>query len=53
MKPSVTSCNLFLHRLETKQLQQKYGEIIMDFSYFKVAEAQEARIENNEVHDLN
>lgn len=39
----------FLIRLETKSLQQKYAEIIMDFSYFKIAEAQEQRIESNEV----
>lgn len=41
-------CILF-RRLETKQLQQKYGEIIMDFSYFKIADVQEAKIENSEV----
>lgn len=36
-------------RLENKYDVQKYGDIILDFSYFKIAEAQEAKIENSEV----
>ncbi|XP_038118997.1 WASH complex subunit 5 [Culex quinquefasciatus] len=34
--------------LKTKEEQQKYGEIIMDFSYFQISDAQEARIEADE-----
>lgn len=41
--------NLCSIRLETKQDVQKYGDIVMDFSYFKIAEAQDQKIENNEV----
>ncbi|KAJ8919831.1 hypothetical protein NQ315_006360 [Exocentrus adspersus] len=37
-----------VYRLETKHEAQKYGDIIMDFSYFKTAEVQEQKIENNE-----
>jgi len=29
--------------------KQKYGEIILDFSYFKVAEAHEKKIEQSQV----
>lgn len=36
-----------LYRLEKKQDQIKYAEIIMDFSYFKISEAQEKKIEEN------
>ncbi|XP_053683160.1 WASH complex subunit 5 [Sabethes cyaneus] len=31
--------------LKTKDEQQRYGELIMDFSYFQIADAQEAKIE--------
>lgn len=34
--------------MKTKEEQQKYGEIIMDFSYFQISDAQEARIEADE-----
>ncbi|XP_053677589.1 WASH complex subunit 5 [Anopheles nili] len=34
-----------LFYLKTKEEQQKYGEIIKDFSYFQIADAQEAKIE--------
>ncbi|KAJ8943604.1 hypothetical protein NQ318_006606 [Aromia moschata] len=37
-----------IYRLETKQDAQKYANIIMDFSYFKIAEAHEQKIENSE-----
>ncbi|XP_022909938.2 WASH complex subunit 5 [Onthophagus taurus] len=44
--------NLF--RLQSKQDAQKYGEIILDFGYFKIAEAQEYKIENNDaLQDLD
>jgi len=36
-------------RLATKEHQRNYGEILLDFSYFKIAEAANARIENNPV----
>nr|XP_023013029.1 WASH complex subunit 5 [Leptinotarsa decemlineata] len=38
-----------LYRLETKQDVQKYGDIILDFSYFKISEFHEQKIENNEL----
>ncbi|KAB0792555.1 hypothetical protein PPYR_14514 [Photinus pyralis] len=41
-------------KLETKQDVQKYGEIILDFSYLKFAEVQENKIESNEaLRDLD
>jgi WASH complex subunit strumpellin len=43
-------CNvLFIFRLETKQDQQKYGEIISDFSYFKMSDEFDRKIDNNPV----
>lgn len=39
----------YFYSLENKQDLQRYGDIILDFGYFKVAEAQEHKIENNEV----
>lgn len=36
-------------RFEKKQDQVKYAEIILDFSYFKISEAQEKRIEESSV----
>ncbi|XP_030385833.1 WASH complex subunit homolog 5 [Scaptodrosophila lebanonensis] len=43
-----------IYRLETKADKQKYGEIIVDFSYFKLAEAHEKKIrENPELNDLD
>ncbi|KAI8126229.1 putative WASH complex subunit strumpellin [Lucilia cuprina] len=43
-----------IFRLETKVDQQKYGEVIMDFSYLKIAEAQDLKIEQNpELQDLD
>lgn len=41
-------------RLDTKQDQQKYGEIICDFMYFKTTESFENRIEANaQLQDLD
>uniref|UniRef100_A0A182PF45 Strumpellin n=1 Tax=Anopheles epiroticus TaxID=199890 RepID=A0A182PF45_9DIPT len=37
-----------LFYLRTKEEQQKYGEIIKDFGYFQIADAQEAKIEADE-----
>uniref|UniRef100_A0A182JXG8 WASH complex subunit 5 n=1 Tax=Anopheles christyi TaxID=43041 RepID=A0A182JXG8_9DIPT len=37
-----------LFYLTTKEEQQKYGEIIKDFGYFQIADAQEAKIESDE-----
>uniref|UniRef100_A0A182IM32 Strumpellin n=1 Tax=Anopheles atroparvus TaxID=41427 RepID=A0A182IM32_ANOAO len=37
-----------LFYLKTKEEQQKYAEIIKDFSYFQIADAQEAKIETDE-----
>ncbi|XP_035916794.1 WASH complex subunit 5 [Anopheles stephensi] len=37
-----------LFYLKTKEEQQKYGEIIKDFGYFQIADAQEAKIEADE-----
>jgi len=41
-------------RLETKQDQQKYGEIISDFSYFKMSDEFDHKIDNNpQLQDLD
>jgi WASH complex subunit strumpellin len=40
---------LFIFRLETKQDQQKYGEIISDFSYFKMSDEYDQKIDSNPV----
>ncbi|XP_049874083.1 WASH complex subunit 5 [Pectinophora gossypiella] len=46
-KPSV-------YLLDTKELQQKYQDIIMDFSYFKISDAQEKKISMNmKLQDLD
>ncbi|XP_052892416.1 WASH complex subunit 5 [Anopheles moucheti] len=37
-----------LFYLKTKDEQQKYGEILKDFGYFQIADAQEAKIEADE-----
>ncbi|XP_037938965.1 WASH complex subunit homolog 5 [Teleopsis dalmanni] len=43
-----------IYRLETKSDQQKYADVILDFSYLKIAEAQEKKIENSaELLDLD
>ena len=42
---------IIIFRLETKQDVQKYGDIILDFSYFKMSETQDQKIESNEVSD--
>ncbi|XP_011207419.2 WASH complex subunit homolog 5 [Bactrocera dorsalis] len=43
-----------IYRLESKADVQKYSEIILDFSYLKIAEAQEQKIEENpELQDLD
>lgn len=39
----------YYHRFENKQDQIKYADIIMDFSYFKISEAQEKKIEKSSV----
>uniref|UniRef100_A0A1I8NPM8 WASH complex subunit strumpellin n=2 Tax=Stomoxys calcitrans TaxID=35570 RepID=A0A1I8NPM8_STOCA len=36
-----------IFRLESKSDQEKYAEVIMDFSYLKIAEAQDLKIEND------
>ncbi|ALC43183.1 CG12272 [Drosophila busckii] len=41
-----------LYRLETTADRKKYADIILDFRYFKVAEAQESKIENNACESL-
>jgi hypothetical protein len=38
-----------IFRLETKQDHQKYGEIISDFSYFKMSDEFDHKIDNNPV----
>jgi WASH complex subunit strumpellin len=38
-----------IYRLETKENLQKYGEIILDFSYFQISEVQDRKIENDPV----
>lgn len=48
----VFSISLFCFRLEKKQDQIKYAEIILDFSYFKISEAQEKKIEENSVSSI-
>jgi Hereditary spastic paraplegia protein strumpellin len=42
-------CCIF--RLDSKENQQKYGEIIVDFSYFQVSEVLDRRIENDQVRE--
>ncbi|XP_067646420.1 WASH complex subunit homolog 5 [Eurosta solidaginis] len=43
-----------IYRLESKAEQRKYADIILDFSYLKIAEAQEQKIEENvELQDLD
>ncbi|EDV40043.1 uncharacterized protein Dana_GF24157 [Drosophila ananassae] len=37
-----------IYRLDTKADKAKYGEVIVDFSYFKVAEEHEKKIEQNQ-----
>jgi hypothetical protein len=39
----------FIFRLETKQDQQKYGEIISDFSYFKMSDEFDCKVDSNPV----
>lgn len=39
---------LFFYSLETKEDQIKYSEIILDFKYFKICNAQDKRIEDDE-----
>lgn len=36
-------------RLESKQEQQKYADIILDFSYFKASDLHDHKIDNNAV----
>ena len=38
-----------LFRLETKAEQQKYGDVVLDFTYFKAAEGFNKKIENSSV----
>ncbi|KAK9752192.1 Hereditary spastic paraplegia protein strumpellin [Popillia japonica] len=38
-----------VYRLENKQETQKYADIILDFSYFQIAEGHENKIESNDV----
>lgn len=43
-----------IYLLETKELQQKYQDVILDFSYFKVSDAQEKKIsQNTKLQDLD
>ena len=37
------------HRLEIKEDQKKYGELLMDFNYFKISDSQDKKIENDAV----
>lgn len=39
----------FTFRLDTKDIQQKYQDVIMDFSYFKISDDQEKKINANVV----
>lgn len=39
----------FHFRLDNKESQQKYQDVILDFSYFKVSDAQEKKINANPV----
>jgi len=50
--PLVLFDNWF-YRLETKKDQQKYGEIISDFSYFKTSDEFDQKIENNPVRTID
>lgn len=38
-----------IKRLEKKQDQIRYADVILDFSYFKISEAQDKKIEENAV----
>ncbi|KAL0871882.1 hypothetical protein ABMA27_004343 [Loxostege sticticalis] len=43
-----------IYLLESKELQQKYQDVIMDFSYFKISENQEKKINANmKLQDLD
>ncbi|KAI5645367.1 hereditary spastic paraplegia protein strumpellin domain-containing protein [Phthorimaea operculella] len=43
-----------VYLLETKELQQKYQDVIMDFSYLKISDAQEKKISMNpQLQDLD
>lgn len=36
-------------KLETKEEQKKYGELLMNFNYFKISDSQDKKIENDPV----
>ncbi|XP_022113508.2 WASH complex subunit 5 [Pieris rapae] len=43
-----------MYRLETKEIQQRYQDVIMDFSYFKLSETLEMKISSNlKLQDLD
>ncbi|KAG6444856.1 hypothetical protein O3G_MSEX003553 [Manduca sexta] len=43
-----------IYLLDTKELQQKYQDIIMDFSYYKISDSQESKINMNpKLQDLD
>ncbi|GLV32181.1 Strumpellin [Carabus blaptoides fortunei] len=43
-----------VYKLETKQEQQKYADIILDFSYFKASDLHDHKIDNNsDLQDLD
>lgn len=42
---------LRFYSLDSKQIVQKYGSIIIDFAYFKSASAYEQKIENDPVSE--
>lgn len=44
--------SIIIFRLETKAEQQKYGDVILDFTYFKAAEGFNKKIDNSSVSIL-
>lgn len=44
--------SLFVFRLNTKQDTQKYGQVILDFSYFNSPNEIEKKIETNPVRNI-
>lgn len=39
------------YSLNTKEIQQQYQDVIVDFSYFKISEVQDKKINSSNVSD--
>lgn len=40
-----------VYSLNTKEIQQQYQDVIVDFSYFKISEVQDKKINSSNVSD--